>query len=89
MTLRELPGILGGRRWLTADVDRPIVTQMTMSGFLLLEEPRPTDTVLGLAARAMVAVSLGAGFGLLAAAVSGLRRSRVPPELPPAAQSAS
>jgi hypothetical protein len=51
MTLRELPGILVGRRWLTAEVDRPILEQMTASGFVLLAERRPTETVLGLVTR--------------------------------------
>ena len=51
MTLRELPALLVGQRGLTADVDRPILEQMTASGFLLLEEHPPAETVLGLATR--------------------------------------
>ena len=48
MTLRELPVLLVGRRWLTSDVDRPILAQMTASGFLLLAERPPAEAVLGL-----------------------------------------
>ncbi len=51
MTLRELPILLVGRRWLTSDIDRPILEQMVSSGFLLIGERSPIETVLGLAAR--------------------------------------
>lgn len=61
MTLRELPGVLVGRRWLTADVDRPILAQMAASGFLLLGEQPPTETVLGLATRPWRLRGVGGG----------------------------
>lgn len=51
MTLRELPGLLLGRRWLTADVDRPILEQMTAGGFVHLGARPPSETVLGLLTR--------------------------------------
>jgi hypothetical protein len=51
MILRELPGLLRGRRWLTADVDRPILVQMTASGFVLLGARPPWETALGLLTR--------------------------------------
>jgi hypothetical protein len=51
MTARELPGLLVGRRWLTADLDRPIPDQMTAAGFLPLAERPPAETVLGLLTR--------------------------------------
>ena len=51
MTLRELPGLLTGRRWLTAGVDRPILAQMAGSGFVLLGERPPAEIALGLVAR--------------------------------------
>jgi hypothetical protein len=61
MTLRELPALLVGRRWLTADVDRPILAQMTASGFLLIGERPPVETVLGLAARPWRPRGVGGG----------------------------
>ena len=61
MTLRELPALLVGRPWLTADLDRPILAQMTASGFLLVGERPPTETVLGLAARPWRAMGVGRG----------------------------
>ena len=51
MTLRELPGLLLGRRWLTADVERPILEQMAASGFVPLGARPPAETVLGLLTR--------------------------------------
>ncbi len=63
MTLRELPALLLGRRWLTADLDRPILAQMTASGFVLLGERRPTETVLGLATRPWRFGGVGGGPG--------------------------
>jgi hypothetical protein len=51
MTLRELPGLLLGGRWLTADVDRPILEQMTAAGFVPLGARPPSETVLGLLTR--------------------------------------
>lgn len=51
MTARELPGLVVGRRWLTSDVDRPILEQMTASGFLRLAERPADETVFGLLTR--------------------------------------
>lgn len=51
MTARELPGLLVGRRWLTADLDRPIPEQMTTAGFVPLGQRPPAETVLGLLTR--------------------------------------
>ncbi len=61
MTLRELPLLVVGRRWLTADVDRPILAQMTASGFVLLGAQAPTETVLGLVARPWRVRGVGGG----------------------------
>lgn len=51
MTLRELPGIAVGRRWLTADLDRPILDQMAAAGFVPIGCRPPSEIVLGLVAR--------------------------------------
>ncbi len=51
MTARELPAILLGRRWLTADVDRPILAQMTAVGFVVLAYEPHGEMVLGLLTR--------------------------------------
>ena len=61
MTLRELPVLLVGRRWLTSDVDHPILAQMIASGFLLLGERPPTETVLGLTTRPWRPAGVGGG----------------------------
>jgi hypothetical protein len=61
MTLREVPALLVGRRWLTSDLDRPILAQMTASGFLLVTERPPTEIVLGLAARPWRPTGVGGG----------------------------
>lgn len=62
MTLRELPAIAAGRRWLTADVDRPILAQMTASGFVRLHDRPPTDSVLGLLTRPWRPAGVGGRF---------------------------
>lgn len=51
MTARELPGRLVGRRWLTADVDRPLLEQMEAVGFVLLDDRPPACVALGLLTR--------------------------------------
>jgi hypothetical protein len=51
MTLRELPGLLLGRRWLTGDVDRPLLEQVAASAFVPLAERPISETVLGLLTR--------------------------------------
>lgn len=60
MTARELPALVVGRRWLTSDVDRPILEQMTESGFLLLAEHPPCETVVGLLTQPWRPGSVGA-----------------------------
>lgn len=51
MTARELPGRLVGRRWLTADVDRPLLEQMETVRFVPLVARPPAYVALGLLTR--------------------------------------
>ena len=51
MSARELPGRMVGRRWLTGDVDRPLIEQMTSVGFVALGGRPGADLALGLLTR--------------------------------------
>ena len=51
MTARELPGRMVGRRWLTGDLDRPLLDQMVAVGFVPLGGHPGVDVALGLLTR--------------------------------------
>ena len=51
MSARELPGRVVGRRWLTGDVSRPLLEQMTTVGFVALGGRPGVDLALGLLTR--------------------------------------
>jgi len=51
MSGRELPGRVVGRRWLTGEVDRPLLEQMVAVGFVPLEARPGVDLALGLLTR--------------------------------------